>query len=229
MSLPRHAACDHVRHGVRRALQQSADAHDCRADEDCVLTAHVVAEDERGDCAEKAANVVDRGYCALHAHVVAYAECVEEVACDDNAAEDTLVVAELWSFSSAIGDTFLRTWEETSTYQSHISRASDRHPKGQPSSSKAEIPFALHRVSVVVGSICQSVSQSTNQSIKVVKNRHEHPNLQRSTRPLLIKTASATHAPTNPCASARLAIAVPDHITKLAHERSTCPRSATKP
>jgi hypothetical protein len=207
-------------------LQQSADTHDRRADEDCVLTAHVVAEDERGDCAEKAANVVDRGYCALHADVVAYAECVEEVACDDNATEDALIVAELWSFSLAIGDTFLRTWRRhqhtrvISVAQATVTQKVN-HPPLKPKYRSPFIAFLLLSV--------RFASQSINQSIKVVKNRHEHPNLQRSTRPLLIETASATHAPTNPCASARLAVAVPDHKTKLAHERSTCPRSATKP
>ena len=97
---------DHVRHAVRRALQQSADTHDCRADEDCVLAAHVVAEDERGDCTEETTNVVDRGYCALHAYVVTDAESVEEVASYNDTSEDTLVVTELWSFSLANGDFF---------------------------------------------------------------------------------------------------------------------------
>jgi hypothetical protein len=86
---------NHVRDAVRRALQQSADTHDRCTDEDCVLAAHVVAEDERSDCSKETANVVDRGYCALHADVVADAESVEEVACNDNAAENALVVAEL--------------------------------------------------------------------------------------------------------------------------------------
>lgn len=153
---------DHVRDAIRRALQQGANAHDCRADEDCFLPAQVVSEDERSYCAEETSNVVDRCNSALHADVIAYAECVEEVASDDNATEYTLVVAEL-PLSSAKVHTLLQLRERTSSYESHISRTRDRHPKSQPSSPEAEIPFAFHRVVIAACSSSSSVDQAIKQ------------------------------------------------------------------
>ena len=46
-------------HAVCCALKNCADAHDGRSDEDGLLAAEIVTEDEGCDCAHETANVVD--------------------------------------------------------------------------------------------------------------------------------------------------------------------------
>jgi hypothetical protein len=129
-----------------------------------------------------------------------------------------LVVAELRSISLADCWTRLWIWKWTSSYESHISRARDRHPESQPSSPKAEIPFAFHRCrcrysccSSCCRLVTKSVSPSFDQSIKQdnrmttsTTNLKELP--KSSASPLLIKKRRRQNARTNPSthASARL-------------------------
>jgi hypothetical protein len=89
------AAYDHMGYAVCRALEKSTDAHYGRSDENCLLTAEVVAEYECCDSAKKAADVVDCCDGRFHADVVADAQGVQEVVGYDNTAEYTLIVAEL--------------------------------------------------------------------------------------------------------------------------------------
>jgi hypothetical protein len=90
-----NAAYDHMGYAVCRALEKSTDAHYGRSDENCLLTAEVVAEYECCDGAKKAADVVDCCDGRFHADIVANAQCVQEVVRYDNTAEYTLIVAEL--------------------------------------------------------------------------------------------------------------------------------------
>ena len=84
-----------------------------------------------------------------------------------------------------------------------------------------------------VKSINRPINPSSKRDFgKKKTSRTDHSRLQRSTRLLLLinQTASArAHAPSNPRVRT-FTMTEPDIIkTKLAHERSTRPRSATKP
>jgi hypothetical protein len=54
-----NATHDHMGNAVCRTLQDSADAHDCRSDEDGLLATEVISEYEGADGSKKAADVVD--------------------------------------------------------------------------------------------------------------------------------------------------------------------------
>jgi len=75
-------------------LQNTADGHDCGADDDGLLAAQTLAEVKGPYCAEEGADVVDGCDGGEEATSWAEFESVEVVVGDVDAAEDTLVTEE---------------------------------------------------------------------------------------------------------------------------------------
>lgn len=88
---------DHMGNAVGRNLKQGADAHDSRPDQDAPFAAEDITEEEGGQGAEEASNVVNSCDRSLERCVVCDAEGVEEILGHDDAAEDlTLSMAILF-------------------------------------------------------------------------------------------------------------------------------------
>ena len=88
------ASNDDLSDGVCCNLEEGTNAHDCRPDQDSLLTAEPVADEEGGNGAEETTDVVECSDRALETRVVGDSEGIEEVGRDDDTSEYTLIVSE---------------------------------------------------------------------------------------------------------------------------------------
>jgi hypothetical protein len=132
-----------VWHAVCCTLEDGSDTHDCCSDENSLLSAKGISEDEGCDSAYKASNIVDglpwKGLksalrpmdslvlylqvsyrdCRLHIHVVTNAESIQEIISDDNAAKYTLIVTKLNPLRQQIDGISSIQYTVPESYQSH--------------------------------------------------------------------------------------------------------------
>lgn len=141
------AADEHLRQAERGDLQDGPGAHDGRAREDRPLPAQPLAEPDRRDGAQEAADVVDGRHGALGRRVVGDAHQVEEVRGHDDAAEDALVVAGGGDDPLVGGPRFVMFTSWSDCYipeQGHVCRARDSDPEGEPAPAEPKVRSASH-------------------------------------------------------------------------------------